>query len=86
MIETEAGERILDVREIPSRIRHTVIFQLLAALAPEQSLQIVHDHDPTLLRNQLEFNFEGDFAWTYLESGPETWRVRLRRIGRRTAQ
>jgi uncharacterized protein (DUF2249 family) len=48
------GERVIDVREISPRIRHTVIFQLFEHLDDVSSLQLIADHDPRPLRLQLE--------------------------------
>jgi uncharacterized protein (DUF2249 family) len=73
------NERILNLPEIDQRHRHTVIFQLFEHLPPDRSLQLVSDHDPRLLRGQLEMKHGARCQWTYLEQGPDIWRVRLRR-------
>lgn len=73
------GERVIDVREISPRVRHTVIFQLFEHLDGMNSLQLISDHDPTPLRLQLEAKHSDGCRWTYLEQGPDLWRVRLRR-------
>jgi uncharacterized protein (DUF2249 family) len=75
-----AAERIIDVRQISPRVRHTVILQFVDNLAPGQSLQIQNDHDPVLFRRQLEMRSAGLFGWTYLEEGPDIWRVRISRV------
>lgn len=74
-----ANERILNLPEIDQRHRHTVIFQLFEHLPPDRSLQLVSDHDPRLLRAQLELKHGARCRWDVLEQGPDTWRVRLRR-------
>jgi uncharacterized protein (DUF2249 family) len=73
------NERILNLPEIDQRHRHTVIFQLFEHLPSDRSLQLVSDHDPRLLRGQLEMKHGARCQWTYLEQGPDIWRVRLRR-------
>jgi uncharacterized protein (DUF2249 family) len=76
----DAGaERIVDVREISSRVRHVVLLQLIENLGPGQSLQIRNDHDPVLLHGQVEMRHAGLYGWTYLEQGPDIWRVRISR-------
>ena len=70
-------ERIIDVREIEPRVRHTVIFQLFEHLDKTGCLQLIADHDPRPLRLQLEAKHGNRFCWTYLEQGPDVWRVRL---------
>jgi uncharacterized protein (DUF2249 family) len=71
----------LDVRaEVPAR-RHQLIFETYGALAPGESFELVNDHDPKPLYYQLAAEHTGEFDWTPLEGGPETWRVRIGRIG-----
>lgn len=79
---TEAAtttERVLDVREIPPYQRHEIIPRLFDHLAPGQAMQIVVDHDPRPLRQFFASVHGDDCLWTYLEQGPEVWRVQLRR-------
>jgi uncharacterized protein (DUF2249 family) len=73
----DPSERIIYVADIDRRHRHTIIEQLFAHLASGASLQIVVDHDPRPLRFQLEAKHGSRCQWTYLEEGPDTWRVRL---------
>ncbi len=77
MTPIAATERVIDVKEIDPRHRHTIIQQLFAHLAPGASLQLVVDHDPKPLRFQLEAKYGAHCQWTYLEQGPDNWRVRL---------
>jgi uncharacterized protein (DUF2249 family) len=74
-----SAERTIDVREIESRIRHTVIFQLFEHLDAASCLQLIVDHDPRPLRIQLEAKHGDLCRWTYLEQGPDVWRIRLQR-------
>lgn len=71
----------IDVREIPPRERHPLIFSRYDALAPGASLELVNDHDPRPLRYQFEAERGGRFSWDYLEEGPDRWRVRITRHG-----
>jgi uncharacterized protein (DUF2249 family) len=73
-------DRIVDVRtEIP-RIRHQLIFETFASLAPGTAFVLVNDHDPKPLYYQLAAENAGEFSWDYLEEGPEVWRVRIGRL------
>lgn len=83
--DTIANERILRVREIDPRVRHQVILQLFENLDADGSLQLVVDHDPKPLRHQLEMRYGAACGWTYLEAGPDLWRVRLRNGGENRA-
>lgn len=76
-----AAEPVLDVRTIPPRERHPLIFATFGRLRPGEAFILVNDHDPKPLYYQLSAERSGAFEWTYLESGPEVWRVRIGRIG-----
>jgi uncharacterized protein (DUF2249 family) len=73
------AERVIKVADIDPRYRHMVIFQLFEHLGRSDSLQLVTDHDPKPLRFQLEARHGSRCEWSYLEQGPDVWRVRLRR-------
>ncbi len=74
--------RTLDVRIIPPREKHPAIFETFRALQPGESFVLMNDHDPLPLRYQFQFEHENEFEWTYLEEGPNVWRVE---IGKRSA-
>lgn len=71
-------ERVIEAADIEPRLRHNIIGQLFKHLEPGHSLQIVVDHDPQRLHFQLDLAFGGLCDWSYLEQGPDVWRVRLR--------
>jgi uncharacterized protein (DUF2249 family) len=72
------NERVIKVADIDPRHRHTILLRSFEHLAPDDSLQIVVDHDPGPLRLQLEAHHGARCDWSYLEKGPDIWRVRLR--------
>ena len=71
------GNPELDVRVIPHAIRHATIFGALDAVAPGAGLEIVADHDPIPLLNQIQQRTPGRFDITYLERGPVDFRVQF---------
>lgn len=71
----------LDVRAIAPREKHPTIHRMLGDLAPGQSLRLINDHDPRPLRFELEGDYPGVYAWEYVETGPEMWRVDIRKTG-----
>jgi uncharacterized protein (DUF2249 family) len=77
---TQPASRI-DVRTIPPRERHPLIFSTFGKLARGQAMELVNDHDPKPLYYQFNAEIPGQFAWDYLEQGPETWRVAITRTG-----
>jgi uncharacterized protein (DUF2249 family) len=74
------GEATLDVRTMAPARRHAVIFATHEALGAGQAFVLVNDHDPKPLYYQFQAEQPGKFTWTYLEQGPEVWRVRIGRL------
>lgn len=68
---------VLDVREIPPRLKHPTIFQHWLALAAGESLVLINDHDPRPLYYQFAAEYPDQFQWKYLEQGPDLWRVSI---------
>lgn len=81
-VRAALGERVVDVRVIAPRERHPLIFGTFDELAAGEAFTLVNDHDPKPLFYQLSAEREGQFSWTYLERGPETWRVRIAKAER----
>lgn len=69
----------LDVRTIQPRDRHPMIFQTFDNLKADEFFELVNDHDPKPLYYQFTHERPNMFEWEYLETGPETWRVRITR-------
>ena len=67
----------LDVRVVPPREKHPTIFKTFDALAPGEAFTLINDHDPFPLRHQFNATRTNQFDWTYLESGPDVWRVQI---------
>ncbi|ABF11784.1 DUF2249 domain-containing protein [Cupriavidus metallidurans] len=70
----------LDLRTIPPRDRHPLIFSTFTGLEVGQALELVNDHDPRPLQMQFQIERPGQFAWDYLEQGPATWRVAIKKV------
>jgi uncharacterized protein (DUF2249 family)/hemerythrin-like domain-containing protein len=77
--EQETQDAIVDVRPLPPPQRHRLIFQTFDSLKPGGAFVLVNDHDPKPLYYQFAAEYSGRFDWTYLEQGPEAWRVRVGR-------
>ena len=75
-----AAADVVDLRALPPRQRHELIFDKLDELPTGAAITLVNDHDPKPLRYQLEATKPGHFSWDYLERGPDSWRVRIARI------
>lgn len=81
MSETQTFKATVDVRTIPPRERHPLIFGTFDELEPGEALLLVNDHDPKPLFYQFQAEARGEFTWDYLEAGPEVWQVRIGRAG-----
>lgn len=69
----------LDARAIPHAIRHGAIFGAVSQVKPGGALILVAPHDPKPLLAQLAER-EGDaIEVSYLQRGPEAWRLKLAR-------
>lgn len=68
---------VLDVRDMAPRIRHPKIFETFDAIRPGEAFVLVNDHDPKPLFYQFRAERPDAFRWTYLEQGPEVWRVEI---------
>lgn len=71
------GYPVLDARTVPHAIRHATIFGALDSVRPGGGLVLVAPHDPLPLLAQIEHRDPGAFEVSYLERGPEAWRLQF---------
>ena len=76
--ESSTGAPELDVRAIPHAIRHATVFGAWSAIPAGGSLVIVAPHDPKPLLAQIA-DREDPITVTYLDEGPDAWRLRITR-------
>jgi uncharacterized protein (DUF2249 family) len=76
----QSGIDVIDVRSLVPAQRHATIFERVHNLAPEGRFVLVNDHDPKPLYYQLEAEYPQQFSWTYLERGPDVWRVEIGKL------
>lgn len=70
----------LDARVIPHAIRHGSVFGAVGQLRPGQAMVLVAPHNPLPLLKQLA-DREGDaIEVSYLQEGPDAWRLKLARV------
>lgn len=67
----------LDVRTVPHAIRHAVVLGALDSLGTDGGIVLVAGHDPLPLLRQIGGRHGDRFEVTYLERGPEAWRLQL---------
>ena len=78
---TAAGTEtiVLDARTIPHAIRHAAVFGALDAVIPGFALDVIEPHDPQRMLAELQQSQPNTFDVSYIERGPELWRVRFSR-------
>lgn len=75
--EDHAALPELDARVIPHAIRHASIFGALSSLTPGKGLILIAPHDPLPLLTQIEERAPGAFEVSYLQRGPEDWKIQF---------
>lgn len=73
-------ETVLDVRDINPQHRHAIVQKLIDRLDLGRSLQLIADHNPRPVQGYFEMVHGDEAQFSYLEQGPEIWRVRLARV------
>ncbi|HQH08895.1 MAG TPA: DUF2249 domain-containing protein [Phycicoccus sp.] len=69
----------LDVRAVPHAIRHATVFGALTAIKSGGSMILVAPHNPLPLLAQIDERENGAISVSYLDEGPEAWRLKLTR-------
>lgn len=72
---------VLDVRAIPHAVRHAAVLGAISGVPSGGALVLLAPHDPLPLLRELEEREPAAFAVGYDSAGPETWAVRLTRVG-----
>ncbi|MFZ0661684.1 MAG: DUF2249 domain-containing protein [Acidobacteriaceae bacterium] len=75
----EKKEEVLDLRQVPHRERHPLVFSTFDALKVGESFVLVNDHDPVPLNRQMDTMRPGQLDWNYVVRGPEVFQIRIRR-------
>jgi len=69
----------LDLREIPAEERRLRVLSTFGHLHPGDTLLLTHSHPSNPLRYLLLAEAPRAFTWQYLEEGPQTWRICIRK-------
>lgn len=75
--EHEEALPALDARVIPHAIRHGAIIGAFGQVRPGSAMALIAPHNPLPLLAQLEDLFGDDLDVSYLEEGPQAWKLRL---------
>ena len=74
------NEPELDVRPLRKPDKHPAIFETYRDLEVTGSFVLVNNHDPKHLHDEFEVENPGAYDWTYVESGPDAWRIRITKL------
>lgn len=77
--EIKSETFVLNVTLIEPRLKHPTIFKHFDALKEGEAFEILNDHDPKPLYYQLLGERGNIFTWSYLEQGPQWWRVQIKK-------
>jgi uncharacterized protein (DUF2249 family) len=76
----EATPNEVDLRDLPSTLRHANVLRLARRLSVGTAFVFVTDRNPEPLYYQLETVHRHEFFWNYLDNGPAVWRVQIGRL------
>lgn len=71
----------LDLRCLGADQRPPRFLAAFDELKTGAAMDLIDDHDPRAVFEQIQAERYGQFSWRLLESGPDTWRVRVGRTG-----
>jgi uncharacterized protein (DUF2249 family) len=77
--EHDGAHPELDARLIPHALRHGAILGALSRVRPGAAMVLVAPHDPLPLLAEIERVENGAITVSYLDEGPEAWRLLLTR-------
>lgn len=66
---------IVDGRDYDSDNINRVVFDTFDSLDLGEKMELVDDHDPKSVYNELLKEHEGLFEWDYIKEGPDLWKV-----------
>ena len=77
--EHDVDHPVLDAREIPHAVRHGAILGALSRVRSGKSMVLVAPHNPLPLLREIETSENGAIEVSYLQEGPDEWRLLLTR-------
>lgn len=72
----------VDIRKIfPHQDKYPTVEKTFASLKISEKMELINDHDfKPIFEYKFPFDFPEQYKWTYLEQGPEVWRVAITKI------
>jgi uncharacterized protein (DUF2249 family) len=75
------SHHVLDICGTSPGARRLKVFSAYRHLNFGDSLELVNNQDFLWLYNDMRQIYPGDFGWIELRSGPDTWRVTIKKLG-----
>lgn len=72
----------VDIRTImPHKDKYPTVQKTFEALKIGEKMELINDHECSpIFKFKFPFDFPDQYEWTYLEEGPEVWRVAVTKI------
>lgn len=72
----------VDIRAImPHKDKYPTVHKTFESLKVGEKIELINDHDfQPILTHKFPFDFPDQFEYTYLEKGPEVWRIAITKI------
>ena len=69
-----------DLRSLMPAQRHQLAFQAFDALAADEAVELINDHEPRGLLMQFAEQRPNAFDWQVMQAAPGAWRIRIQRV------
>ncbi len=72
----------VDIREISShKDKYPTVHKTFQSLKVGEKMELINDHDfQPMFTYKIPLDFPAQYEWTYLEKGPEVWRIAVTKI------
>ena len=70
----------LDARVIPHAIRHAAVHGVVGSLRFGAAFVLVAPHDPKPLLAEISKNYGDKIEISYVQKGPEAWKLKMERV------
>ena len=72
----------IDIREIePHQNKYPTVYKTFKSLRIGEKMELINDHDSRpIFEYKFPLDFPDQYEWSYLEKGPEVWRVAVTKV------
>lgn len=73
-------KKIIDLRVIISADKYRAAVTGFDSIKKGEKLQLINDNDLRSMFYQLSSEMNGRFYWQYVESGPDIWKINIKKL------